>query len=152
MSKLLDKICTVRDLTATKEYDKLKFHKMTFLTLKEEIHRHIKKKSQDYSYNLDFTSQDLREMAGDIRSMMKRWETTMNPEKNIKKLANDAKENVIDINPFISKTLPVMIVRTECMQPLIELLNIAEYYGTFLYYLEMASDDKFALKYTERII
>lgn len=63
MTKLLDKICKVRDLVTSKDYGKLKFYNMEILNLKEEINRQITKKTNDYSYQLDITSQDLRELA-----------------------------------------------------------------------------------------
>lgn len=150
MTKLLDKICFVRDLLISDKYEKLKFYKMEIYKLKEEIYRQVKKKSQDYSYNLDFTSQDLRELAQDIRNLLKTWEGIMSPDDNIKELLKNMKNNQIDINPFYEKIIPIMIARMENIQPLIELLNIAECHAVFLYMLEEASNDNFALKYTER--
>lgn len=82
MTKLLDKICKVRDLVTSKDYGKLKFYNMQILKLKEEINRQITKK--------------------------------------------------------------------ENSQALTELLNLVEFYAVFLYMVEEASNDKFALKYTER--
>lgn len=150
MTKLLDKICFVRDLLISDKYEKLKFYKMEIFQLKEEIYRQIKKKSQDYSYNLDFTSQDLRELTQDIRNLLNKWDGIMSSELNIKKLLNNMENNQIDINPFYEKIIPIMIARMENIQPLTELLNIAECHAVFLYMLEESSNDSFALKYTER--
>lgn len=150
MTKLLDKICKVRDLVTSKDYGKLKFYKMEILKLKEEIHRHIGKKAKDYSYELDFTSQDLRELAQDIHGLFKKWDTALCPEKNIKKLLKDMKNNQININPFYEQTIPMMTARMENIQALTELLNLVEYHAVFLYMVEEASNDTFALKYTER--
>lgn len=151
MSKLLDKICFMRDLLASKQYEKLKFYKMKMYELKDEIHRQIKKKTTDYSYELDFTAQDLRELAQDIRSLLKRWETAMCPEKNTKALLKEIEDGQINLNPLYEKTLPVMVARTENIQPLTELLNLIEYHAVFLYMVELAADDKIAVNFTERL-
>ena len=150
MTKLLDKICKVRDLVTSKDYGKLKFYNMEILKLKEEIHRHIAKKAKDYNYELDFTSQDLRELAQDIHSLFKKWDTALCPEKNIKKLLKDMKDNQVNINPFYEQTIPIMTARKENTQALTELLILLEYHAELLYRVEEASDDKFALDYTER--
>ena len=150
MTKLLDKICKVRDLVTSKDYGKLKFYNMEILKLKEEIHRHIAKKAKDYNYELDFTSQYFRELAQDIHSLFKKWDTALCPEKNIKKLLKNMKDNQIDINPFYEQTIPVMTARIENTQALTELLSLVEYHAVFLYMVEEASNDKFALEYTER--
>lgn len=152
MSNLLDKICALRDLIASKQYNKLKFHKMQILMLKEEIHRHIKKKLENYSHELDFTSQDLRELAQDIHNMFHDWEEFMNPEKHIKAIHTNIKDNKIDIEPFQNEVIPLMSARTESIQAFAELLSLIEYHATFLYFLELASKDEFAIKYTERVI
>lgn len=150
MTKLLDKICKVRDLVTSKDYGKLKFYNMEILKLKEEINRQITKKTNDYSYQLDITSQDLRELAQDIHSLFKKWDTALCPEKNIKKLLKNMKDNQIDINPFYEQAIPIMTARAGNIQALTEFLNIVEFYATFLYMVEEASNDKFALEYTER--
>lgn len=152
MTKLLDKICFIRDLITQKQYTKLKFYKYHIQQLKEEIHRQLKKKSQDYNYELEFTSQDLRELAKDIRDMLKRWESIMAPEKNIKEVYKNREGNVININLYSEKVIPIMKTRTECIQPLMELLNLIEYHSVYLYYIEEASNDEFALTLTERVI
>lgn len=152
MSKLLDNICKIRDLVNSKDYSKLKFHQMTMLKLKEEIHRQMSKKAQDYKHELEFTSQDLRELAQDIRSLLKRWETAMNPEKNIKRMAKNTINNTIDFSNYTNTVIPIMTVRTETMQAITELLNLIEYHAVYLYFLEMASNDEFAINFTERLI
>lgn len=151
MTKLIDKICKVRDLVTSKDYGKLKFYNMQILKLKEEIHRHIAKKAKDYNYELDFTSQDLRELAQDIHSLFKKWETAMSPEKNIKKLLKEVDaDDKIDMDNFYKRVIPIMTARTGSIQAITEFLNIVEFYATFLYMVEEASNDKFALEYTER--
>lgn len=151
MTKLLDKICKVRDLVTSKDYSKLKFYNMEILKLKEEINRQITKKTNDYSYQLDITSQDLRELAQDIRSLLKKWETVMSPEKNIKKLLKEVDaDDKIDMDNFYKRVIPIMTARVGSIQAITEFLNIAEFYATFLYMVEEASNDKFALEYTER--
>lgn len=152
MSKLLDNICKIRDLVNSKDYSKLKFHQMTMLKLKEEIHRQMSKKVQDYNHQLEFTSQDLRELAQDIRSLLKRWETAMSPEKNIKGMAKNTPNNKINFENYTNTVIPIMVARAESISAITELLNIAEYHGVYLYYLEIASNDDFAINFTERLI
>lgn len=152
MSKLLDNICKIRDLTNLKDYSKLKFHQMTMLRLKEEIHRQMSKKAQDYNHQLEFTSQDLRELAQDIRNLLKQWGNIMSPEKNIKLMAKNSINNEINFQTFTETVIPIMTARTETIQTLTELLNLVEYHGVYLYYLEMASNDEFAINYTERLL
>ncbi len=151
MTKLLDKICKVRDLVTSKDYGKLKFYNMQMLQLTDEIHRQVAKKTRDYSYELDFTSQDLRELAKDIHSLLDKWETAMCPEKNIKKLLKEVDaDDKIDMDNFYKRVIPIMTARTGSIQAITEFLNIVEFYATFLYMVEEASNDKFALEYTER--
>lgn len=151
MSKLLDRICAVRDLITTKQYSKLKFHKMQLLQLKEEIHRQMKKKAQDYKHELDFTAQDLRELAADINGMLNDWQAVMTPDENIKLVYDNRKGNGIDLTLFQDKVIPIVQARTETIQALTELLSFIEYHAVYLYFVELASDDEFAIKFTERI-
>lgn len=152
MSNLLDKICALRDLIASKQYNKLKFYKMGILQLKEEIHRQISKKVQDYSYKLDFTAQDLRELAREINQMLNDWQTIMQPDTHIKETMRISENKQLNLVPFQETVIPIMQARTESIQPLIELLNLIEYHAVFLYYTELASKDEFAINYTERVI
>lgn len=151
MSNLLDKICALRDLIAERNYKKLKYCQMEILQLKEEIHRQMSKKSLDYKHEIDFTSQDLRELAEDIRGMLDEWSDIMNPVENIKSIDIDNK-GVVNINPFMDKVVPIMTIRTLSIQALTEFLSLVEYHAVFLYFVELASQDKFALEYTERVI
>ena len=85
MSKIIDNICRARDILQIRDISelnkKLKFQRSLFQAIFNECHRHLSRKTKDYSYELDFTSQDLRELAQDIRNVLKRWESEMNPEK-----------------------------------------------------------------------
>ena len=152
MSNLLDKICVLRDLITQKQYNKLKFYKIGILRLKEEIHRQLSKKAQDYSYELDFTAQDLRELAQEINQMLNDWQTIMNPDTHIKETMRISENKQLNIIPFQDTVIPIMQARTNTIQPLIELLNLIEYHAVFLYFLELASNDEFAINYTERVI
>lgn len=152
MSNLLDKICALRDLIASKQYSKFKFHKMQILQLKEEIHRHIKKKAENYKHELEFTSQDLRELAEDIHKMFNDWQDFMNPAKHIKAIGTDIKDGQLDFTPYQDEVIPLMTARTECIQALAEILSLVEYHAVYLYFLELASNDEFAIKCTERVI
>lgn len=152
MSNLLDKICALRDLISKRQYSKLKYYKMGILQLKEEIHRQMTKKAADYSHELEFFAGDLRELAQEINQMLNEWQKIMDPDTNIKAIY-EAKDGVnIDLQAYQDKVIPIMKTRTETMQALIELLNLIEYHAVYLYYLEYASNDEFAIKYSERVI
>ncbi|MCM1338974.1 MAG: hypothetical protein NC191_04825, partial [Muribaculaceae bacterium] len=142
----------LRDLIASNQYNKFKFHKMQILLLKEEIHRHIKKKAQNYKHELEFTSQDLRELAEDIHKMLNDWQDFMNPAKHIKSIGTNIKDGQLDLTSYQDKVIPLMTARTECIQAFAEILSLVEYHAVYLYFLELASNDEFAIKCTERII
>lgn len=157
MTKLLDRICELRDIMEQKKYNELGRARMLCDTLFKELHLHMTRKSKDYSYELDFTSQDLRETAKAITDTFKRWDNIMNPEKQIKKLAKDAlilkeeKKKVIDLNKLMAEALPIMEYRRDYTQILTELLSLLEYHSIFLYYIEDVSNDEFSINYTERL-
>ena len=87
MSKLLDNICKIRDILEYKQYNKLGYIRQLSQSIFDEVHRNIKRKASDYSYQLEFTSQDLRETAQAISDTFKRWDNIMNHEKKTKKSA-----------------------------------------------------------------
>lgn len=75
----------------------------------------------------------------------------MSPEKNIKKLLKEVDaDDKINMDNFYKRVIPIMTARTGSIQAITEFLNIVEFYATFLYMVEEASNDKFALEYTER--
>lgn len=148
---MIDNICKLRDALTSKDYKRLVYLRPLFQSVFNEMHRHIARKTIDYNYELDFTAQDLRELAQDIRSLLKRWETEMNPEKNIKALYKTVKDQKLDFNSFTNSKIPILVARRDNVQILYELLNLCEFHSVFLYFLEEASEDKFALTYTERL-
>lgn len=153
MTQVIDRICKLRDAVTSKNDNKLVFYHGIVDKLADELKRHLQKKVDDYSYQLDFTSQDLRELAQDIRSMFKRWDTTMNPEKNIKHIyKNDVKGEHLTLQPHFDKVLPVITARRDNTAKFTELLSILEHFGVVLYYFEIAAEDEFATNYTERLI
>ena len=153
MTQVIDRICKLRDAVTSKNDNKLVFYHGIVDRLADELKRHLQKKVDDYDYELDFTSQDLRELAQDIRSMFKRWETTMDPEKNIKHIyKNDVKGEHLTLQPHFDKVLPVITARRDNTAKFTELLSILEHFGVVLYYFEIAAEDEFAVNYTERLI
>lgn len=161
MSKIIDNICKLRDLLENKDIyfisRKLGFYRGIIQAIFDEVHRNLAKRTLEYEqsdevkHELDFTSQDLRELAQDIRNVFKKWENEMNPEKNIKALLKTVKNGKLDTRPFTETKTKIMAARRDYMQPLMELLNLIEYHSVFLYMLEIASNDEFAIKYTERL-
>lgn len=151
MSKIIDNICKIRDILEYKDYKKFGYLRQLCPNIFEEVHKHIKRKSEDYSYELDFTSQDLRETAQAISDTFKRWDNIMCPEKNIKKLIKNVKQNKLDLNPFTDATIPIMALRRDYTQILTELRSLLEYHSVFLYFLEEASNDTLALTCTKRL-
>ena len=153
MTKVMDKICKLRDAIACKDDNKLVYQHGTIDKLREELRRHFQKKMNDTTYELDFTSQDLRELAKDIHSMFKRWDNAMCPEKNIKSVyKKDCKDAHLDLNPLLNKLLPIIKARRENVNIFTSLLSMVEYYGAVLYFWEIASNDEFAINFTERLI
>ena len=156
MSNLLDNICKIRDILELKQYEKLGYIRQISQKIFDEVHRHMKRKSENYSYQLEFTSQDLRETAKAITDTFKRWDNIMNPEKQIKKLAKNAliikeeKKKVINLNNYMDEVLPIMRYRRDYTQVLTELRSLLEYHAVFLYYIEDVSNDEFSIKCTER--
>lgn len=157
MTKLLDNICKLQDILEFKREKEYRYIRPLAQSIFNEVHRHMARKSEDYSYELCFTSQDLRLTAKAISDTFKRWDDIMNPEKQIKKLSKDMliikeeKKKVIDMNKYIERALPIMEYRRDYTQILTELRSLLEHHSVFLYYLEEVSNDEFALKYTERL-
>jgi hypothetical protein len=150
MSKILDNICKLRDILENKDYKKLPYIPKLSQSIFDEVHRNIKRKASNYNYELEFTSQDLRETAQAISDTFKRWDSIMCVEKQIKKLAKNADGNKLDMNPFFEQVLPIMEFRRDYTQVLTELRSLLEYHAVFLYYIEEASEDEFALNYLKR--
>ena len=157
MSNLLDRICKIRDILELKQYDRLGYVRQLATKIFDEVHIQMTRKSKDYNYELDFTSQDLRETAKAISDTLKRWDNVMNPEKQIKKLSKNAliikeeRKKVINLNNYMDEVLPIMRYRRDYTQVLTELLSLLEYHAVFLYYIEDVSNDEFAIKYTQRV-
>lgn len=153
MTQVIDKICKLRDAVTCKQDNKLVYYHGIVDKLGDELKRHLQKKMNNYSYELDFTSQDLRELAQDIRSMFKRWDTIMNPEKNIKHIyKNNVNGENLTLQPHFDKVLPIMRARCQNIAKFTELLSIIEHFGVVLYFFEIAANDEFAIRCTERLI
>lgn len=149
MTRLLDNISKLRDILEYKQDSKLVYSHKIINSLTEELTRQSIKKARDYSYEIEFTSQDLRELAKDIRDTFKRWEYQTNPERLIKKFRGVEKVDLTEINENLEKYLRL---RTDNVEPLTKLLGICEGYGIILYFMELDAGDEFAIKYTERLI
>ena len=149
MSHVLDMICKCRDILIG-DPARIKNYSSVFDKVIDEIHRQMSKKSKDYDRELEFTSQDLREFADDIRNVLKHWEDEMDPEKNIKKILATVKDNKIDMTGFCEEKTAVMSQRRDCIEVLTRTLSILEYHSVYLYFVEEASHDEFALEYSVR--
>ena len=75
----------------------------------------------------------------------------MNPEKNIKSLKKQVVNGKLDFGSYTEAKLPILAARRDNVQVLYELLNLLEFHSVFLYYLEIASNDEFAITCTERL-
>lgn len=151
MSNLLDNICKLRDILENKDYKKLGYIRKLSQAIFDGIHININRKATDYKYELDFTSQDLRETARAITDTFKRWDNEMCPDKNIKKIKKEIKDGKIYIDKFMENKLAFMRYRRDYTQVLTELRNLLEYHSVYLYFLEYAANDEFAIKCTERL-
>lgn len=155
MARVIKELCKVRDILIS-ENDKLISNPRNtegsglYERLGLQIKEVVKKKYNDKTYELDITSQDLRELSNDIRAVLNRWDVFLNAERNIKEILTGATKGDANILAYLDNAIPVMQVRLQSVKPLIDLLNISESMAVILYLLELASDDKFALAYTER--
>lgn len=148
MSKLLDKICIIRDLLEQKQDDKIVFNHGIINSLIDELTRQSIKKANDYSHIIEFTAQDLRELAEDIRNTFKRWEYQTNPERIIKKFKGKSEIDLGEVN----KTMNIYLnLRIQNAIPLMRLQGICEGFAVILYFMELDAEDETA-KYTERLI
>lgn len=156
MVRAIKDICKVRDILASGDDKKISNPRYAdasglYETTAWKIRDVIKKKSFDPDYEIDITSQDLRELAKDIKAVFHRWEETLDADTNIKEVMNSVEDGKVDMNKVRDKFVPVMVARVNTSRYLVGLLNIAEYMAVFLYALEDALCDEFALKYTERL-
>lgn len=148
MAKLLDKICYLRDLLENKQDDKLVFNHGIINSLIDEITRQAVKKAKDYKHEIEFTSQDLRELAEDIRNTFKRWDYQVNPERVIKKFKGQTNIDLSEVNDNLNKYLSY---RIQNALPLLRLQGLCEGQSIVLYFMELDADDETA-KLTERLI
>ncbi len=148
MPKLLDKICFIRNLLEQKQDNKIMYNHGIINTLIEDLNRQSQKKAQDYNHEIDFTAQDLRELAEDIRNTFKRWEYQTNPEKLIKKFKGQTDIDLSSVNETLDKFLNYRITN---VLPLTRLLCVCEGVAAILYFMELDADDETA-KLTERLI
>lgn len=155
MVRILKELCKVRDILISND-DKLisnprntegggLYEKLGF-----QINDIIKKKYNDREYELDVTSQDFRELAQDIKAVLKRWDDFLDSETNIKTLLKMASEGNFNLDNYLEGSIPVMTARVDSAKALMNLLNIAEFGAVILYMLEIASNDTLALNFTER--
>lgn len=153
MTRTLDMICKCRDILTEKDLPRLRGYtgngNLFDQTIKA-IQIQMDKKAEDYSRNLDFTSQDLIEFAEDIQAVLKRWETHLNPAKNIKALLKTVKDGKLSLIGFCESATNIMAFRRDTIECLIRTLSILEYFAVYLYFLEEASNDRFALTHTKR--
>lgn len=148
MTKLIDKICFLRDLLENKQDEKLIYNHGVINSLIDEITRQAVKKARDYNHEIEFTAQDLRELAEDIRNTFKRWDYQVNPERLIKKFKGKTEIDLTEINNDMNKYLTI---RTQNALPLLRLQGICEGHSVILYFLELDAEDETA-QLTERLI
>lgn len=152
MAKLIDKICKCRDIL-TKCPEKLRGytgHGALFDSTVDDIHSQLRRKAQDYSRELDFTSQDLMEFAYDIQGVLKKWETAMCPKRNIKQLLKTMQDHKINLDPFTQEKTEIMALRRDTIEGLTRTLSVLEFHSVYLYFLESASGDKWTVEHTKR--
>lgn len=149
MTRLIDNICKLRDILEKKQDSKIVFNHGIINSLIEELTRQATKKARDYNYEIEFTSQDLRELAKDIRDTLKRWSDAVIPEKLIKKYGKGKTEiDLTEMNTVMNEYFKLIALN---IQPLTKLMCICEGHGAILYFLELDADDETA-KLTERLI
>lgn len=149
MTNLIYNICKLRDILENKQDSKIIFNHKIINSLIEELTRQATKKAKDYNYEIEFTSQDLRELAKDIRDTLKRWSDAVIPEKLIKKYGKGKTEiDLKEMNDTMNNYFNLIVNN---VLPLTRLLCICEGHGAILYFMELDADDETA-KLTERVI
>lgn len=152
MSRVLDLICKCRDVLADRP-EKLRGYVGTgalFDQMVDCAHREIARKSHDHKRELDFSSQDLMELAQDIQGVLKRWEDKMNPKKNIKNLLREVKDGKLSFHNFTEEKTQIMALRRDTIVGLTKTLSVLEFHSVFLYFLEETAQDDI-IKYLDRI-
>ena len=151
MSNQIDNICKCRDIL-TNRPEKLRGYIGVFNRTVDELHRQLLKKAKDYSRELDFTSQDLIEFSQDIDFVLDRWRDTLDPESNIKRLFEtmDKKDRKIYFDEQMMPVFDTLMLQRDVGETLLRYSSLLKYLGVYLYFLENASKDEFALMYTNR--
>lgn len=152
MGNLIDKICKCRDIL-TQSPEKLRGYTgpgALFDSTIDDIHSQLRRKATDYSRQLEFTSQDLMEFAYDIQGVLKKWETALCPKRNIKQLLKAKEDNKINMDPFTNEKTQVMALRRDTIECLTRTLSVLEFHSVYLYFLEAASKDEWAMSMTKR--
>lgn len=148
MRNLMNKICKARDIISGKDYNKIIFYHMKFKQLAEELSRQLAKKVEGgKNYELDFTAQDLTELAEDIKMLLKKWDYATDIKRNILRIKKQAEFNVSkDLQEFAR----IMDIESHNIQSLVSLKLVAEHLAIILYFMEECYEDEFAIKYTKR--
>lgn len=153
MARTLDMLCKCRDALTKYPPERLRTYTSRgnlFDQTIDLIHRQICKKSEDKTRILDFTAQDLIEFSEDIQAVLKRWETNLNPKKNIKALLKTVVDGKLSLHDFCNRTTEIMALRRDCIAGLTRTLSVLEYHSVYLYFIEESQGDELALKCTER--
>lgn len=148
MSNLIDKICKARDIISSGDSKKIIYYHMKFKQLAEEISRQLAKKVEgSKNYELDFTYQDLQELAEDIKRLIKRWDYATDIKRNILRIKKQKEFNVSkDLEDFAK----VIDIESHNIQSLVSLKLVSEHLAIILYFMEECYEDDFALQYTKR--
>lgn len=157
MSKTLDMICKCRDLLTKEQAHKLPYFTGTnglFDKTTERINQEVIRKTNDTKREIDFTAQDLREWAQDIKALLKRWDYQLDAVRGTKALLKEVRasqDGRVQFDDFSNKhILPTIELRRDSIVGLYRTLSIIEHHAIYLYFLEAIAKDELALKYTER--
>ena len=144
MAQVISDLCKVRDILASDNDKKIAINHIKYQMLADKIRVNINKKTMDKNFDIDITAQDLRELSEDIKKVLARWETFMNGNNQTAWFLNQGKVNVTEYQKTIIPYLRARFI-------LVALDNLCIFTSTMLYLIEVADEDEFALKHTERV-
>ena len=133
MTKTLDNICKIRDLITVGDYKKilsgLGLFKLTYSLVNRNIERFIK----NDNYQLDFTSDDLLEMAAECKVFLSNLNHQINAKKMVDNILKLDSITDITVRNFTCKYADIFTM----VAHLTEFHNIIAYSASLLKVLEM---------------
>lgn len=149
MATVIGDICKIRDILVSDNDRLIAVSHVKYQQLADKIRNAINKKTEEPKYEMDFTAQDLREMADEIIIVLKRWEKFLDAKNQTSWFLTKIKEN--DGKANVKEYIKIIVPYLRGRFMLVALHSLCIYTATMLYLIEESDNDEFAIKYTERI-